>query len=317
MVLEVVGLKTYYRTLGGFVKAVDDISFELPEGEALGLVGESACGKSTAALSLMRLLPPEGKIIAGEVYLQGDDVLRKKESEMRQIRWKKISMIFQSAMNALNPVFRIEDQIVEAILTHEQVSKSEALERTKKLIEKVGMDQSILRSYPHELSGGMKQRVVIAMALASNPKIVLADEPTTALDVIVQAQILKLIKDIQKDEHLSVVLITHDLSVIVQMCDTIAVMYAGKIVERGSTQIIIKDPKHPYTMGMLSSFPSLSRSRYDRLTFIPGTPPNLVDPPSGCRFHPRCPHAMDVCIKKEPKNIELDKGHPVACHLYI
>jgi peptide/nickel transport system ATP-binding protein len=315
-VLKVSGLRTYYETFGGNVKAVDDVSFGLSEGEALGLIGESACGKTTTALSVIRLLPPNGKIIAGKVFLDGEEILSKSDSEMRKIRWKKVSIVFQSAMNALHPVFKIKDQIAEAILTHEKLTKHEVMDRVGKLIEMVRIDPSKLEDYPHELSGGMKQRVVIAMALANYPKIVIADEPTTALDVIVQAQVLKLIKDLQAELNLSMLLITHDLSVVAEICHTLGVMYAGNLVEYSSLRETFEFPKHPYTQGMLESFPTLSRSRKEPIKFIPGAPPNLIKPPSGCRFHPRCPHAKKVCSKKKPETVEVKKDHFVACYLY-
>jgi peptide/nickel transport system ATP-binding protein len=239
-----------------------------------------------------------------------------KESEMRKIRWKKISMVFQSSMNALDPVFRIKDQISEAILTHEGIDKLEAEERAKEFLERVGIERSRANDYPHEFSGGMKQRVMIAMALATYPSIVILDEPTSALDVIVQAQILKLIKNLQEEKRLSIILITHDLSVISAVCDRVAIMYAGKIVENSSARTLFKHPQHPYSEGLIGSFPRLSQPRHSRLISISGAPPDLIDPPKGCRFHPRCPRAMEICKREEPVFTETDENHMVACHLY-
>lgn len=315
MLLEVNDLKTYYYTLGGLVKAVDHISLVLSERETLGIVGESGCGKSTTALSIMRLLPTY-TITAGDVLLDGQNILNKSDEDFRKIRWKRISMVFQSAMNSLNPMFRIRDQITEAILVHEEISKKEALTRARDLMEMVRIDEARLNDYPHELSGGMKQRVVIAMALANYPSLVIADEPTTALDVVVQAQILQLIEDLQEKMGISLILITHDLAVVAGICEKVAVMYAGKIVEYGDVHTLFTKPKHPYTERMLNSFPSLSRSRHERVTSIPGDPPSLINPPSGCRFHPRCTHAQEVCKKEEPRMAEFGKGCTVLCHLY-
>ena len=317
VLLDVKNLRAYYYTLRGVVKAVDGVNFRLPEKTALGLAGESACGKTTKALSLMRILPPMGRIVGGEVILDGQDIVKISEQDMRKIRWKKIALVFQSAMNALNPVFKIKDQIIEAIMIHEsEITKDEALGRAKDLITMVRMDSSYLERYPHELSGGMKQRAIIAMALANYPNFLILDEPTTALDFIVQAQILKLIKSLQKRLNLSLLFISHDLSVLSEVCDDLAIMYAGKIVEYSNAQSLITQPKHPYAQGMIESFPSLSHPRRHRFTFIPGIPPDLINPPQGCRFHPRCIYTKDVCRHVEPEMIEVEKGHQVTCHLY-
>jgi len=314
--LEIKDLKVHYQTLRGYVKAVDGVDLKQSRAETLGLVGESACGKTTTAFSLLRLLPPQGRIVAGEIFLEGDDILKKTSSEMREIRWKRISMIFQNAMNALNPVLRIRDQIIEPILTHEKVGKVEAVKRVEELMEMVRMDRSNLDSYPHELSGGMRQRSVIAMALANRPQLIIADEPTSALDVVVQAQILQLLKDLQAKMSLSMILITHDLSIVAETCNNIAVMYAGKIVESADAYTILRRAEHPYTKAMVEAFPSLDRPREERLTSIKGTPPELINPPSGCRFHPRCPYAKEICKIKEPEVIGVGADHTVACHLY-
>lgn len=315
--LEVQNLTTYYTTQRGPVHAVENISFKLDEGKALGLAGESGCGKTTAALSLLRILPFNGKILHGKILFQGKDIVTLTENELRdKIRWKGISLIFQGAMNALNPVYRIEDQIVEAIRLHEpKITKKEAKKRVKQLFELVGLDPSRTRNYAHEFSGGMRQRAMIAMALACNPKILIADEPGTALDVIVQAQVLKLMSELRKKLNLAIIMISHDLSIISETCDDLAIMYAGKIAELGDIYSMFKKPLHPYTQGLIEAFPNIKEKRR-KMYSIPGYPPNLLKPPSGCRFHPRCKYAMDICKKEEPPLHEVSEGHFVACHLY-
>lgn len=315
-VLDVKGLKTYFTTLRGSVKAVDGISFNLEKGEALGLAGESGCGKTTTALSILKILPSNGKIVDGNVLFRGKDITQLSEDEVRsEIRWKGISLVFQGSMNALNPVYKVGDQIVEAIQLHEpHVSREDAEERAEKLMSLVGIRADRVNNYPHEFSGGMKQRACIAMALSCNPEIVITDEPTTALDVIVQAQVLKLIKELKEKLNLSLILITHDLSVIAETCDSAAIMYAGRIVEYGDIVTIFKSPLHPYTQGLISSFPDIKAAQH-KMIAIPGFPPDLLNPPSGCRFHPRCPYAMDICKKIEPKRAEAHKNHFVECHL--
>lgn len=314
--LRVENLKTYYKIMRGYVRAVDNVSFSVGEAEALGLAGESGCGKTTIALSILKILPPGGSIVDGHIYLKNTDIVRLDEQEVRQeIRWKKISIVFQGAMNALNPVYKISDQIVEAIRLHEpNVSKNEALERGKKLFELVGLEPSRIDNYPHEFSGGMKQRAMIAMALACNPELLIADEPGTALDVIVQAQVLKLLRELKEKLDLSMIVITHDLSIISETCEKIAIMYAGKMVELGNVLRVFKEPLHPYTQDLIGSFPNLKASRM-KMIAIPGFPPDLLAPPSGCRFHPRCKFAMDICKKEEPILEEVEKEHYVACHL--
>jgi len=313
--LEVKNLKTYFKILRGYVKAVDDVSFEIQEGEAFGLAGESGCGKTTTALTILRLLPSNAEVLGGQILFEGKDLLKMSDEEYRKdIRWKKISVIFQGAMNALNPVIRIGDQIAEAIMLHEDVSKEEALDRAGKLLDLVGIGASRLDRYHHELSGGMRQRVMIAMALSCNPKFVIADEPTTALDVIIAAQVLKVMKDIQRKLRLSMLVISHDLSMIAEVCERLAIMYAGKIVELGDVITMYKTPLHPYTERLIGAFPSIKNPK-KVLTEIPGFPPDLLNPPPGCRFHPRCPYAMDICRKEEPELVEVEKGHKVACHL--
>ncbi len=314
VLLEVKNLKTYYYTLRGVVRAVDDVSFTLNRGEVLGIAGESGCGKSTLAWTLLGLVPPPGRVAGGTVKLDGIAINKMSESELRKkVRWKKVSMIFQGAMNALTPVFTIEDQLTEPLILHKGMNKNEAKKVAAEMLKKVGLDETVLRRYPHELSGGQKQRVIIAMALILNPDLVIADEPTTALDVIVQAQIMNLFKRIKKQYNIGMVFITHDLSLIAEIADRVAIMYAGKIIEIGSADQIFGNPKHPYTQGLLRSIPRL-RSK-EKITWIPGVPPDLVKPPTGCRFFPRCKFVKDICRKEEPKLVEVEEGHFVACHL--
>ena len=314
--LDVQNLRTYYYTLRGPVKAVEDISFQVEKGEALGLAGESGCGKTTAALSILKILPKGGKIIGGKILFNGQDITKFNENDMRKkIRWKGMSIVFQGAMYALNPVYKVGDQISEAISVHEpKTPKKETKERTAKLLEFVGIDQSRTDNYPHEFSGGMRQRALIAMAVACNPDLLIADEPGTALDVIVQAQVLKMMKEMKSRLNLGMILITHDLSIIAETCENCAIMYAGKIVENGDVMRIFKEPLHPYTQGLIKAFPSIKSAKTE-MTSISGFPPDLLKPPLGCRFHPRCSYAMDVCKKEDPKTIEAAKEYYVACHL--
>jgi len=314
--LEIRDLKTYFHTMRGYVKAVDDISLELNKGVSLGLAGESGCGKTTTALSILRLLPWNGEILSGKILFDGVDIVElSSEQFRRQFRWKRISAIFQGAMNALHPTIHIGNQIAEAIVTHENVSKKEALERTAKLLDLVGIGASRIDRYPHELSGGMKQRTVIAMALACNPDFIIADEPTTALDVIVAAQVLKAMKELQHKLNLSMMFISHDLSMLAKVCNKIAIMYAGKIVEYGDVVSIFKEPLHPYTEKLIGAFPSILGQKR-KLSSIHGFPPDLLDPPPGCRFHARCQYAMDICRTTEPKMTDAQGiEHFVACHL--
>jgi peptide/nickel transport system ATP-binding protein len=314
--LDVENLTTYYSTLRGYVKAVEGVTFNIEKGEALGLAGESGCGKTTIALSLLRILPSGGKILEGHVKIDDEDILKLPEDDMRKrIRWKKISLVFQGAMNALNPVNRVGEQIVEAIRIHEpKVGKKEAYERVRKLFELVGVEPSRVSNYPFEFSGGMRQRAMIAMAVACSPELVIADEPGTALDVIVQAQVLKLLGELKEKLGMSLILISHDLSLIAEVCEKTAIMYAGQLVEFGDSVSIFKKSMHPYTQGLISAFPSI-RSERTRMISIPGSPPDLLNPPSGCRFHPRCSYAMPICQKERPKLLNVNSGHTVACHL--
>ncbi|HLS89410.1 MAG TPA: ABC transporter ATP-binding protein [Sphingobacteriaceae bacterium] len=313
--LAVSNLKMYYRTRQGHVRAVDDVSFVLASGRALGIVGESGCGKSSLGLTLLRLLPPNGEVVGGSIRLGGQELLTLDDETFRKsVRWTQIAMVFQGAMNALNPVLTVGSQIAEAILAHEPVSREEAVQRAKALLEMVGINPARYDHYPHEFSGGMKQRAVIAMALACNPQVIIADEPTTALDVMVQAQVLQAIAELREQLGLSMILVSHDLSVVAQTCDEVAVMYAGKIVEYGPVEEIFLRPKHPYTQGLVQAFPDIHAERAP-IVSIPGTPPNLLDPPSGCRFHPRCPLADQQCRQVEPELVEKGRvGHRVACH---
>ncbi len=314
--LEVRGLKTYFTISQGQVKAVDGVSFWVEKGESIGLVGESGCGKTTTALSVIKLLPPEGDIIDGTIMFDGRDITKMDEKELLSFRWKEISMIFQGAMNALNPVQRVCDQIVEAILIHEDIPKSRAMERVRELFELVELDTNLMRNYPHEFSGGMRQRAIIAMALACNPKMIIGDEPTTALDVMVQAQIIDLINSLRKKLKMSMIMITHDLSIITETCDKIAVMYAGKIVETGTTDTVVRGHLHPYTEKLISAFPNIYAERR-MVDSIPGNPPDLFNPPPGCRFSARCHKRIgEICDTVDPPLVDFDgNGHCVACHL--
>lgn len=312
--LKLQNLKMYYGTLRGDVRAVDDISFTMEKKDTVGLAGESGCGKTSAMLAILRLQPPNAKV-SGEILFQGKNLLKMSDSEFRKnIRWKKISTIFQGAMNALHPTLRVGDQITEAILAHESRSKQEATEIAGKLFDLVGIGSERLDRYSHELSGGMKQRTMIAMSLACNPELIIADEPTTALDVIIEAQVLKVMKELQEKLGLSMIVISHDLSMIAETCNKAAIMYAGKIVEFGGIVKVFTEPLHPYTQKLIAAFPSILGSMRE-LASISGFPPDLLSPPPACRFHPRCPYAMNICRKEEPRYIEADQNRYVACHL--
>jgi peptide/nickel transport system ATP-binding protein len=312
--LEVDRLVMRYRIKAGEVSAVEDVSFTVHQGEAVGLVGESGCGKTSVALSLLRLLPSNAEYISGEIRLNGEDLLFLSNEEMRQRRWKEISMVFQGAMNSWNPVYRVGDQIRETLDTHYRGVMDYDEQRThmEKLFSAVGLPPTMLDRYPHEYSGGMRQRAVIAMALACSPQLIIADEPTTALDVIVQDQILKELKRIQKDLGMSIIYISHDIAVIAEVTDSLGVMYAGKLVEYGPTASVFARPRHPYAYLLLRSTPSISGPRR-QLAPLEGEPPDLLDPPTGCRFHPRCPFATEQCVRDEPPLEEIGGGHRVAC----
>ena len=310
-------LKTYYFTVEGAVKAVDRVNLKIGKEETLGLVGESGCGKSTVALSIMRLVREPGKIVEGEIWFDGEDLLRKSEGDMRKIRGADISIIFQNPMSSMNPVFTVGSQIAEAVRLHQNVQKREINEKVAEILGKVGIPNPSerMKDYPHEYSGGMAQRAMIAMALSCSPKLLIADEPTTNLDVTIQAQILEIMKELKKDFGASILLIGHDLGVISELSDKIAVMYAGKVVEYSDLTEIFQKAKHPYTQALLKSIPRLD-VKTKRLRIIPGTVPRLINPPSGCRFHPRCEHAMKICSEQEPQLTEVGQEHMVACHLY-
>jgi peptide/nickel transport system ATP-binding protein len=300
----------------GTVKAVDDVTFQLEKEQTLGLAGESGCGKTTTCLSIMRMIQSPGKIIEGKLLYKSRDLRKLSNKEMQKLRGKKISMIFQGAMNALNPVHRVGNQIFEVLKIHEpHVSKEEGIKRVFDVLTSVGIDSERARDYPHQLSGGMQQRALIALSLVANPDIIMADEPVTALDVIVQSQVLKSMKNLKDRLGLSMIIITHDLSVIAEVCDKTAIMYAGKLVEFGDNRTIFKESLHPYTQALISAFPSLTGPKVE-LKDIPGAPPDLINPPSGCRFHPRCPRAMDICKKKDPEYTDRKNNGYVSCHLY-
>jgi peptide/nickel transport system ATP-binding protein len=309
VVLEVDGLTMHYRTSAGDVSAVEDVSFTLRKGDALGLVGESGCGKTSLALTLLKLLPENGRIEGGAIRLNGEDIVPLADAEMREHRWRDIAMIFQGAMNAWNPVYRVGAQIKEALDFHwpEPLSDRQARERMARLFDLVGLEESMLDRYPHEFSGGMRQRAVIAMALSCNPEVVIADEPTTALDVIVQDRILRELKQIQQELDMSVIYISHDIAVIAMVSQQMAVMYAGEVAEIGPTQNVFARPRHPYSWLLLNSTPSIKGERR-KLAPLKGEPPNLLDPPSGCRFHPRCPLARARCAQEHPPLIQIPGG---------
>ncbi|TDL74478.1 ABC transporter ATP-binding protein [Rhodococcus qingshengii] len=316
-ILQVKDLQVSFSTYGGEVQAVRGVSFDLHKGETLAIVGESGCGKSVTSQSIMRLIPePPGKIIGGEILFNNMDVIKLKEPELRKIRGANISMIFQDPMTALNPTLTIGEQIMEGIMEHEKISRTEAKKAAVEMLQLVGIPspEARLKQYPHQFSGGMRQRIVIAMALVCSPDVLIADEPTTALDVTIQAQILELFRDIQKKTGVSIILITHDLGVVAQVADRVAVMYAGKIVEIGSRREIFYRPQHPYTIGLLQSVPRLDIEKAE-LVPIPGTPPDLFSPPAGCAFAARCKYSMEVCERVYPVQSSLSNNHHVDCWL--
>jgi oligopeptide/dipeptide ABC transporter ATP-binding protein len=305
-------LRAYYATRSGYVKAVDDVSFEVRPGDYLGIVGESGCGKTTVVKAIFRLLPDDA-FVDGDVRLDGRNVLAMKSNELRQIRWTRMSLITQSAMNSLDPVYRVGDQIVEAIRAHADVSYDAALQRAAEMFDLVGLAPDRLRNYPHQFSGGMRQRAIIALSLVLQPGLIIADEPTTALDVITQDQILARIRRIHEAVSASMIFVTHDISVIAETCNDMVVMYAGKIVECGPTISVLQEPCHPYTMGLKNAFPNI-KGGINKLIAIPGSPPSLIDPPRGCRFAERCPFATDRCRDLEPSLHHVGTDHSAACH---
>ncbi len=312
--LKIENLKTYFDTWAGVVKAVDGISLEVKEGETLGLVGESGSGKTVTALSILRIVPRPGKTIGGRILYRGENLLEKKENEMQKIRGKEIAYIFQDPATSLNPVFSIADQLIEVIRRHQNVGKQEALEKAIELLRLVEIPDPKIRiwDYPHQLSGGMKQRMAVARALSCQPSLLLADEPTTNLDVTIQAQILGLMKNLKKKLGMSMVLITHDMGIVADMADRISVLYAGRVCESASTRTIFYSPMHPYTEALLTAVPHLAIKR-EKLAVIPGTIPNLIEPPSGCRFHPRCKYAKASCSEIVPPLEEIEPEHYVSC----
>ena len=313
MLLQVKDLRVYYTAGGEIINAVNGVDLEVRRGETLGLVGETGAGKTTIAKSIMRILPdPPAKIGGGEIYLDGQELLHLPEKKMQEIRGKKISMIFQDPMTALNPVFTVGEQIEEVIMLHEKVNKGEAAVKARQMLELVGIPGDRSGDYPHQFSGGMKQRVVIAMALACSPELILADEPTTALDVTIQAQILDMIKALKEKQNTSMILITHDLGVVAEVCDRVAVVYAGEIIEYGTKEEIFDYPTHPYTVGLFGSIPKIHED-VEWLDSIPGMPPNPADLPSGCHFHPRCSKCTQPCGEKAPEMVEVRRGHFVRC----
>jgi peptide/nickel transport system ATP-binding protein len=319
--IELRGLTVEYGVGEGAVRAVDGVDLSIARGEILGLAGESGSGKSTIANAMMQILRPPARIAGGQILFESNDLTKKSREELRKFRWRNVSMVFQSAMNALNPVMRIGDQFIDMMRAHERISKRDSLMRAGELLELVGMDRQRVRAYPHELSGGMRQRVVIAMALALKPELVIMDEPTTALDVVVQREILQQVRALQRDLGFTVLFITHDLSLLLEIANRIAIMYAGEIVEQAPAEEIHRSPKHPYTVGLMQSFPPL-HGPVVRMSGIPGSPPDLAATPPGCRFNPRCPHCRvdDAALyarqtTERPRLREASPGHLVRCHL--
>lgn len=311
--LSVEGLTMNYTTSKGDVSAVDDVSFSLNEGESIGLVGESGCGKTSVALTLLKLLPENAEIKSGHIWLGDIDLVTLPDDEMRRVRWSRISMVFQAAMNALNPVYKVGDQIIEALDLHwEPTTDAQARERVAQLFDMVGLDPQFMDRYPHEFSGGMRQRAIIAMALSCNPDIIIADEPTTALDVIVQDRILKKLREIQDTLGMSMIYISHDVAVIAEVSDRIGVMYAGRMAEIAEAADIFERPLHPYTYALMRAFPSIKGEKHELVT-ITGEPPDLLNPPQGCRFHPRCPNATERCRQEQPLFADVGSNHFVAC----
>ncbi|MBW2061704.1 MAG: ABC transporter ATP-binding protein [Deltaproteobacteria bacterium] len=316
-ILEVKELKTYFFTRRGVVKAVDGLSFTIEEGETLGLVGESGCGKSITCLSILRLVPkPAGRIVAGEILMNGDNLLAKTDKEMRQVRGKQISMILQEPMTSLNPVFTIGNQVAEPIKLHQKLDRKAVWEKVKEMLSlvKIPSPEVRIREYPHQMSGGMRQRIVGAMTLSCQPQLLIADEPTTALDVTIQAQFLKLLKDIQRDSKLTMIVVTHDFGIVARVCDRVAVMYAGKVVENAPIRDLFNNPRHPYTIALMESLPKMEK-KADRLFSIEGQPPDLRDLPPGCRFAPRCPQVKEICQREFPPQSVIGDRHSLSCWL--
>ena len=315
MLLTVDRLKTYFYTSEGIIRAVDDVSFKIERGRILGIVGESGCGKSMTAMSIMRLVPSPGKIVGGHINFDGHDLLKLSNEEIRRLRGDRMAMIFQDPMTSLNPVFTIGEQIAEILRTHRGLKKSAALERTESLLQNVGIPDPArrIREYPHQMSGGMRQRVMIAMAISCEPSLIIADEPTTALDVTIQAQILRLLKGLTDSLNTALILISHDLGIIAETADEVGVMYAGKVVEYATTKELFANPLHPYTIGLLESIPRFGEVKEDRLRTIKGVVPKLSELPEGCKFNPRCKYIIEKCNNAEPELIDTGGGHLVRC----
>ena len=313
LLLDIQDLSIQYETEGGTVHAVEHLNLTLEHGENLGFVGETGAGKTTTALGIMGLIPnPPGRIAGGKIFFEGEDLLKKNERQMRDIRGGKIAMIFQDPMTSLNPVMTVDKQIAEMVLLHNDLSEQQALERAVEMLEMVGIKKERAHDFPHQFSGGMKQRVVIAIALACNPILLIADEPTTALDVTIQAQVLELMHELRRKINTSLIMITHDLGIVAEMCDKVAIMYAGRVVEYASTEALYNRPAHPYTEGLFNSIPDIDRDE-DELKVIQGLLPDPTNLPSGCSFHPRCPYAIDSCSTDMPPMVEIEAGHFVAC----
>ncbi len=318
LLLSIRDLKTYFYTYRGMVKALDGVNLDLARESTLGLVGETGCGKSVTAISLLRLIEPPGKIVGGEIWFDGKDLLKLSLQEMRQLRGAEISMIMQEPRVSLNPVFPVGFQIAEAIAVQRGIGKRAARREAIEMLRQVRIAEpdKVANQYPHELSGGMAQRAMIAMMLSTKPKLLIADEPTSALDVTTQAQILALLRELIHEVRASVLLISHDLGVVAEACERVAVMYAGRVIEEGSVRQVLKEARHPYTVGLLQTLPRLGEHREELLS-IEGSVPDLITPPQGCRFHPRCPQVMDICRWEKPPMVSVAEGHRVACHLYV
>jgi oligopeptide/dipeptide ABC transporter ATP-binding protein len=314
--LEVSNLRTYFYTEAGVVKAVDGMSLDVGKSEAVGLVGESGSGKSVTAQSILRIVPPPGRIVEGSIKFHETDIMQKSDDEMRMLRGSEIAVIFQDPTSSLNPVYTVERQLTDIIMLHQDITKREAIEKAESLLTQVGISEPVkrMRAYPHELSGGMRQRVAIARALSCEPSLLLADEPTTSLDVTIQAQVLELLKQLQVEYEMSMIMITHDMGIIADLTSRVTVAYAGKVMEFADTRSVFTNPKHPYTEALLKAVPSIRRT--GALEVIPGNIPNLIEPPMGCVFHPRCKYAKEICAREIPSLEEVDSGHFVACHLW-
>jgi len=314
-IIEIKGLTIQYPTFEGPVKAVEDFDLSIKKGEVIGLVGESGCGKSTLGLAIQGLLRPPGKIVSGEILFRGEDIVKKTDNELRKIRGRSISMVFQDPMTSLNPLIRVDKHFFETIKAHEKdADKKKMVERIEKLIEILGISSTRLHDYPHQLSGGMRQRVMIGLGLILNPEVIVADEPTNSLDVIVEAHFLDLLKDLKKEYNLTIILITHNMGIVAELATRVVVMYAGRLIESGNVMDVYGKPLHPYTQGLLASIPNISLDQ-EKLFTMPGSPPDLISPPSGCTFHPRCSHVMKICKEKVPHGIMKD-GRIVECFLY-